>query len=97
VTNGVETLTADHSDDHTRQPTPIGKSTKTKTEPERLPWFDQWRGARGPALRSLVAIVREVLDKHEKARVERKLEGKAKVRDAVETLFNVDGSKKDAA
>jgi hypothetical protein len=71
VTNGVETLTADHSDDQPRQPAPIGKSTKTKPEPERLPWFDQWRGARGPALRSLVATVREVLDKHEKAAGER--------------------------
>jgi hypothetical protein len=45
----------------------MGKSKKTKPEPERLPWFDQWRGARGPALRSHVATVREVLDKHEKA------------------------------
>ena len=38
-----------------------------KPPPQRFPWFDQWRGARGPALRSLVATVREVLDKHEKA------------------------------
>jgi hypothetical protein len=66
VTNGVETLTADHSDDQPRQPAPIGKSKKTKTEPERLPWFDQWRGARGPALRSLVVTIRDALDNHEK-------------------------------
>jgi hypothetical protein len=39
---------------------------KTKPAPERLPWFDPWRGARGPALRSLVATIRDALDKHEK-------------------------------
>jgi hypothetical protein len=42
-----------------------------KPAPERLPWFDQWRGARGPALRSLVATIREALDRHENAAGER--------------------------
>ena len=42
-----------------------------KPPPERLSWFDQWRGARGPALRSLVATIKETLDKHEKAVGER--------------------------
>jgi hypothetical protein len=42
-------------------------TARKKPPPQRFPWFDQWRGARGPALRSLVATVREVLDKHEKA------------------------------
>jgi hypothetical protein len=74
VTNGVETLIADHSDDQPRQSIPTGKSTKTKPKPERLPWFDQWRGAWGPALRSLVATLREVLDNHEKAAGERQRE-----------------------
>jgi hypothetical protein len=74
VTNPVETLTADHSDDPPHQPAPTGKSAKTKPKPERLPWFDQWRGARGPALRSLVATVLEDLGKHEKAAGERKRE-----------------------
>jgi hypothetical protein len=54
-----------------RQPPARNKATK-KPPPERLPWFDQWRGARGPALRSLVVTIREVLDKQEKAVGERK-------------------------
>jgi hypothetical protein len=57
VTNCVETLTAGHSDNQPRQPVPTGKPTKTKPAPERLPWFDQWRDARGPALGSLVAAI----------------------------------------
>jgi hypothetical protein len=44
---------------------------KTKPAPERLPWFDPWRGARGPAQRSLVATIRDALDKHEKDAGER--------------------------
>ena len=71
MTNYVETLTADRSDNQPRQSAPTSRSTKTKTEPERLPWFDQWRGARGPALRSLVRIVRDALDGHENAAGER--------------------------
>lgn len=48
-------------------PPPRMTTARKKPPPQRFPWFDQWRGARGPALRSLVATVREVLDKHEKA------------------------------
>jgi len=44
---------------------------KKKPPPERLRWFDQWRGARGPALRSLVAAVMQALDNHEKDAGER--------------------------
>jgi hypothetical protein len=54
-----------------RQPPARNKASK-KPPPERLRWFDQWRGARGPALRSLVATIREALDEHEKAAGERK-------------------------
>ena len=43
-----------------RQPRAGNKATK-KPPPERLPWFDQWRGARGPALRSLVVTIRDAL------------------------------------
>jgi hypothetical protein len=43
-----------------------------KPPPQRFPWFDEWRGARGRALRGLVTIIREALDKHEKAVGERK-------------------------
>jgi hypothetical protein len=65
-------MTTDHSHDQQRQPGLTRKSTKTRPAPERLPWFDQWRGARGPALHSLVATIREALDKHGKAAGERK-------------------------
>jgi hypothetical protein len=54
-----------------RQPPARNKATK-KPPPERLPWFDQWRGARGPALRSLVVAIKEALHKHEKGTGERK-------------------------
>ena len=53
-----------------RQPPARNKATK-KPPSERLPWFDQWCGARGPALRSLVATIREALDRHENAAGER--------------------------
>jgi hypothetical protein len=43
-----------------------------KPPPQRFHWFDEWRGARGPALRSLVTIIREALDKQEKAVGKRK-------------------------
>ncbi len=46
------------------------KPTK-KPAPERWSWFDQWRGARGPALRTLVATIRATLNAHEKAAGER--------------------------
>jgi hypothetical protein len=48
------------------------KKSKKKPQPERLPWFDQWRGARGPALRSLVVTIRDALDKREKTTGDRK-------------------------
>ena len=53
-----------------RQPPTRGRATK-KPAPARLPWFDPWRGARGPALRSLVATIREALDKRENVADER--------------------------
>ena len=45
---------------------------KTKPLPERLRWFDAWRAARGPALRSVVATIGKALDKHERDAAERK-------------------------
>ena len=56
-----------------RQP-PAGNKAAKKPPPERLPWFDQWRGARGPALRSLVVTIREALAEHEKTTGDRKRE-----------------------
>ena len=56
-----------------RQPPARNKATK-KPPPERLPWFDQWRGARGPALRSLVVTIRDALAEHEKTTGDRKRE-----------------------
>jgi hypothetical protein len=53
------------------QPPARNKATK-KAPPERLPWFDQWRGARGPALRSLVVTIRAALDKYEKTTGDRR-------------------------
>ena len=50
----------------------LGRRPRKKAPPERLPWFDQWRGARGPALRSLVTTIRDALDKHETAKGHRK-------------------------
>jgi hypothetical protein len=49
-----------------RQPSHPSQAGR-KPAPQRLPWFDQWRGARGPALRSLVATISEVLNKHDSA------------------------------
>jgi hypothetical protein len=49
----------------------LGGRLKKKAPPERLPWFDHWRGAQGPALRSLLATIRETLDEHEKAEGQR--------------------------
>ena len=94
MTNRVETLTAGHSDDQPRQPAPTGKSTKTKPEPERLPWFDQWRGARGPALRSVLVTIRDALDKHEKTAGDRKRarrpDDQRRYQIAVETVVAID-------
>jgi hypothetical protein len=63
---------------------------KTKPAPERLPWFDPWRGARGPALRSLVVTIRDALDKHEKTsgdrRRARRPDDQRRYESAVETV-----------
>jgi hypothetical protein len=56
-----------------RQPLARNKATK-KPPPDRLPWFDQWRGARGAALRSLVLTIRDALAEREKTTGDRKRE-----------------------
>jgi hypothetical protein len=56
-----------------RQPLARNKATK-KPPPERLPWFDQWRGTRGGALRSLVVTIRDALAEREKTTGDRKRE-----------------------
>jgi hypothetical protein len=43
-----------------------------KHAPERWPWFDGWRCARGPSLRSLVERIAEAVSHHEKATGNRK-------------------------
>jgi hypothetical protein len=53
-------------------PPPRMTTATKKPPPQRFPWFDQWRGARGPALRGLVTIIREALFKHENAGGKRK-------------------------
>jgi hypothetical protein len=68
--DGVE---IDRSIFASRQPPARNKATK-KPPPERLPWFDQWRGARGAALRSLVVTIRVALAEHEKTTGDRKRE-----------------------
>jgi hypothetical protein len=50
---------------------PSSAVRRIKPPPERLRWLDQWRGARGPALRSLVATICEALGGHENAAGER--------------------------
>jgi hypothetical protein len=63
---------------------------KTKPAPERLPWFDPCRGARGPALRSLVLTIKDAVDKHEQTvgdrRRARRLDDQRRYEIAVETV-----------
>lgn len=69
----MDEVEIDRSIVSSRQPPAMNKATK-KPPPERLPWFDQLRGARGAALRSLVVIIRDALAEQENTTGDRKRE-----------------------